>query len=259
MPLSRFETLARQLVEESFGRLLGSGLEPLEVATRVARALEDSQAQGQAADLYRIHLHPDDYASVNRRNAELAAELVDYVVQLARQAGLSLPTKPQMELMADAAVRRHHVRVEAGHSQQAKEETTQVFRPPSRMEEALAALREVDAFLVIEGRRHVPLDRPLMTLGRRTDSNIVLDSPSVSRRHAQIRWRYGRFVLYDLSGRGRTVVNGRPVSEYALQPGDVIALSGELIVYGEGYEEARQRPRISPDEEEQTLIMPDKD
>jgi pSer/pThr/pTyr-binding forkhead associated (FHA) protein len=81
----------------------------------------------------------------------------------------------------------------------------------------------------------VALERPFLSIGRRTENDLVLDSPTVSRRHAQLRWRYGRFVLYDLSGRpGRTLVNSQPVSEYALQSGDVITLANVKLIYGEG-------------------------
>jgi pSer/pThr/pTyr-binding forkhead associated (FHA) protein len=59
----------------------------------------------------------------------------------------------------------------------------------------------------------------------------------VSRQHAQIRWRFDRFILYDVSSRGRTAVNGELVSETVLRAGDVIALSDALLVYAEGREE----------------------
>ena len=64
---------------------------------------------------------------------------------------------------------------------------------------------------------------------------MVLDAATVSRRHAQLRWRYGHFVLYDLSQRhGRTTVNNQPVTECVLQPGDVITLSQIKLLYAEG-------------------------
>jgi hypothetical protein len=232
IPLSRFEKLAQRLVEGSFSRLFGGELDPLEVATRLARVLEDSQRNGRAADFFHIYLHPDDYDSVCRQNPELADELAGYVTRLAQQAGLSLAAPPQIQLTAEPTLGRHQIRVGAEH-RQTNEPTTQVFRRDTLGDGALAALHALDAYLIVEGRRHVPLEQPLITLGRRTDNDVVLDSPTVSRQHAQIRWRYGRFVLYDLSRRGRTVVNGEPVTEHALQAGDVIALSNVLLIYGE--------------------------
>lgn len=83
-----------------------------------------------------------------------------------------------------------------------------------------------------------------MTIGRRIDNDIVIESPSISRRHAQIRWRYGRFVIYDLGSRGGTKVNGERVTESVLHNGDVISLSQVPLIYGEGLsEDERERPR----------------
>lgn len=222
---------------------------------RLARTLEDSQVEGRAANRFYVHLHPRDYDFVCRQNPALADELADYITDLAQQSGLSLPAPAQVELAADARVLRQQVQVRAEHDRQREGPTTQVQRLDSLEEDALSAIRALDAYLIIEGRQHIPLDRPFTTLGRRTDNDVVLDSPTVSRQHAQIRWRYGRFVLYDLSNRGRTLVNGQPVSESVLRPGDVIALSNVMIIYGEGVTRPQRRPRASDDGDE-TQVRP---
>jgi hypothetical protein len=253
IPLSRFEKMAQHLVEGSFKRLFGGPLEPLEVAARLARALEDSQIEGRAADYFTIRLSPDDYAAIMESTPDLADELAKYVSRLAKQAALTLLVQPQVEVWADEQIGRHQIEVQASHQQRSDGLTTQLQRLDAATE-ALLALRSVDAFLIVEGRQHLPLDRPFVTLGRRADNDIVLDSLTVSRKHAQIRWRYSRFVLYDVSGRGRTMVNGQPVTEYVLQPGDVISLAQAQIIYGEGREE-REKPPAGK-EIDQTMIMP---
>ncbi|NDJ79160.1 MAG: FHA domain-containing protein, partial [Chloroflexi bacterium] len=78
-----------------------------------------------------------------------------------------------------------------------------------------------------------PLDRSVITIGRRHDNTIVLDDSRISRQHAQLRYRQGAFVLYDLGSRGGTFVNGARITEVALRPGDVIALAGVTVVYVE--------------------------
>ena len=257
--LSRFETLAQQLVEGSFKRLFGEQLEAYEVAARLARTLEDSQADGRAADLYTVQLHPDDLAALLAKNPDLAKELAAYLMKLAQQAGLLLPTLPQVLLAADTDVSRHQMRALAEHNSPHEEQTTQVHTLAALGAPALAALQERDAFLIVAGRQHVPLDRPILTIGRRTDNDIVLDSATVSRQHAQIRWRYGRFIVYDLSRRDRTAVNDQPITEHALQPGDVIALSDTLLIYGEGRDEIERVREPVPDDESQTLQLPKQD
>ncbi|MBK8985900.1 MAG: DUF3662 domain-containing protein [Chloroflexi bacterium] len=245
--ISEFEARAQRLVEGSFGRLLGGELESLDVANLLAKALEDSREDGRVADIFTISLHPQDTARILAEQPDIEQTLADYVAQLARQSGWRLLARPYVTLAADANNSSHAVNVLAEHSQ-AVHPTTEFQSPRQEIDgaaqEILAALRAVDAYLIVDGERHVALDRPLIGLGRRMDNEVVLDTPTISRRHAQIRWRYGRFVLYDLSNRpGRTAVNGQPVQEYALQPGDVIALSTIKLIYGEGQDQPNGRHR----------------
>ena len=256
-PLSRFEALAQRLVEGSFKRLLGERLEIHDAATRLAQALEDSQQDGRAADLFTLRLHPDDLERLQKEHAGLAQGLADYLADLARQAGMKLSAPPQVTLAGDTAVRPHQMQIIVARSDPNEEQTTQVHVRPETEADVLAALAVRDAYLVISGRRHVALDRPLLTLGRRADNDVVLDSGAVSRQHAQIRWRHGRFVLYDLSRRGRTLVNDEPIAQQALQAGDVIALSETLLVYGEGRDD--RPPGRDGDDDGLTLQLPKSD
>ncbi|MFO7536782.1 MAG: FhaA domain-containing protein [Chloroflexota bacterium] len=253
-PIAQFESLARRLIEGSARRLFGDQIDPLEVSSQIARALEDSQRDGQAADFFRIRLHPDDYTALYRQNPRLATELSGYVTDLARKAGFYLPIPPDVEITADPNLSRQQVRVEAEHTVQA-DEPTQIQPRPLSEAAVKSAIRAIDAFLIVAGRRHVPLDQAIINMGRRTDNDIVLDAPTVSRRHAQIRWRYSRFVVYDLSNRGHTLVNNQPVTEHALQPGDVITLGDVPLIYGEG-EVDPHIPGRDPKHEEDTVMMP---
>lgn len=253
MPFSRFEALARQLVEGSFSRLFGGPLEPLEIAGRLARAMEDNQQDGRSPDLFWVYLSPTDYRTIDKQNGRFTEELTTYVLRLAQQAQLSMLNRPQVELREDARLGRQEVHVFTGY-QKAEMPTTQLVPRDELEEDILAAVRELDAFLIIGGQQHVPLNETVITIGRRMDNDIVLESAAISRQHAQIRWRYGRFILYDLTNRNRTLVNGHPIIEYALQPGDVIALSDVLLIYGEGRQE-RPSARVGNDKDK-TLMKP---
>ena len=97
-----------------------------------------------------------------------------------------------------------------------------------------------------------------MRIGRRVDNDIVLDLPSISRQHAQIRWRQRYFVLYDVSSHGRTYVNGSQIQEHILRPGDVIALSDLFLVYGEGREDMMGLSSFDEqDEMDSTMLKPE--
>lgn len=259
--LSRFEARAQRLVEGSFSHLLGGELGALEVAARLARALEDSHQNGLVADTFTVRLHPQDAARIQAEQSDVEQLLAEYVSRLVKDARWSMVAVPVVYVRADGEVGKRQVIIQVEFHQETNP-TTQFLLPRLEQgdaaQEMLAALLAMDAYLIVEGERHVALDQPLINLGRRMDNEVVLDATTVSRRHAQIRWRYGRFVLYDLSNRpGRTAVNGQPVQEYVLQPGDVISLSEVKIIYGEGQEEpgGKKRTERAFDEEE-TLSRP---
>jgi pSer/pThr/pTyr-binding forkhead associated (FHA) protein len=101
---------------------------------------------------------------------------------------------------------------------------------PARPAKAAAAPR---AFLILDGERTVALTQAVVGLGRRFDNTVILDDARVSRAHAQLRLRYGRYVVYGLGSTGGTFVNGQRVEECVLRPGDVISLGGVPVIYGE--------------------------
>lgn len=82
------------------------------------------------------------------------------------------------------------------------------------------------------GARHpVATDRPT-TLGRLTDSDIVLADSSVSRRHATIRPdEHGRLVLSEAGSLNGTYLNGSPVVDAVLHDGDTITLGGVQLTF----------------------------
>ena len=79
----------------------------------------------------------------------------------------------------------------------------------------------------------VPLNQPAYELGKSASSNIVLDNPYVSRRHARIVVRRGHFEIEDLGSKNGTSVNGTLLGNrrVRLRYGDRIELGqGQVIL-----------------------------
>ncbi|MFQ5401064.1 MAG: FhaA domain-containing protein [Anaerolineae bacterium] len=235
MPISRFELIAQRFVEGSFRRLLSDTPVLNEMLACLVEAAEESRSAGKVAGSYTVYLHPRDLDALVRRRGAPEEVLSSRLSQFARQAGWMIASRPQVDVQPDPSLRRGEAQAIA--APRSEPEQTQVYRPIDQFETALAGLKALAAYLVVEGRRHFPLERPLVTIGRHVDNDLVLDVPSVSRRHAQLQLRHGRFVLYDVSRRGRTAVNGQNTLEYVLQDGDVIALGDALLIYGVGRDE----------------------
>jgi hypothetical protein len=253
-PFTRFEALAQRLVEGAFGRLFGERSLAAEVAARLADTIEEHGQGGEAPNEFRVTFHPDDYASLQKR-PDLEARLAEYVRDLAYQGGIALGGPARVILQHAPDVPQRAVRVQA-EKRAGVDTVTGDLR--QEVAQAYERLRALDAFLIVNGRRHVPLDKPVLTVGRRIDNDVIIDSPVVSRQHAQIRWRYGRFVLYDAGSRGGVAVNGEPCTECVLQPGDLITLSGRVsLIYGEGLERREELPAGSGGAQETLTLTRD--
>lgn len=68
-----------------------------------------------------------------------------------------------------------------------------------------------------------------LVIGRHRGCDVVLSDLSVSRRHARLVFRDGRWILQDLDSTNGTMVNGRRVGRSELRPGDHIALGVEWL------------------------------
>ena len=68
-----------------------------------------------------------------------------------------------------------------------------------------------------------------LVIGRSSACQIVLGDDTVSRRHAELRFADGRWLLRDLATSNGTNVNGRFVTEAEVRAGDVIHLGGARL------------------------------
>lgn len=88
----------------------------------------------------------------------------------------------------------------------------------------------------------IPLSRPggsphtlgdFFTVGRDPQSQLRLDDPYASGRHARIEKRNGAFVIRDLQSRNGTFVNGSRVTEAVLSANDRLRFGETVFVFSE--------------------------
>jgi hypothetical protein len=72
-------------------------------------------------------------------------------------------------------------------------------------------------------------DQAELLIGRHARCDIVLDDPSVSRRHARLLFRDHKWIIQDLRSTNGTIVNGARVGRSELRPGDLLALGDERL------------------------------
>jgi phosphoserine phosphatase RsbU/P len=84
------------------------------------------------------------------------------------------------------------------------------------------------------GQRIVPINKELLCIGRRTESDLRLVGSDVSREHAEIVKQNGDWILRDKGSRYGTYVNGESVTEHKLTHGDRVQFgraSGADVVF----------------------------
>ena len=252
--IARFEEVVQRLVEGTFSRLFAGRLRSLEVANALAHALEDHAVPRpgglpQAPNRYWVALNPADYGALLAQKPNLADDLARHLLDLAHQMGFALPHLPNVSLASQTDVPLHQVRVSARWLPPDRDtvgedgdSTRQMSLPANQATDDEHAL-PTRPFLILEGQRHIALVTPMVGLGRGLDNDIIVDDTRVSRKHAQLRRRYGRYVIFDLGSRGGTTVNGYPVQECVLEAGDVISLAGVEIIYGQDTPTPASSPR----------------
>ncbi len=76
------------------------------------------------------------------------------------------------------------------------------------------------------------LDRPVLTIGRGSESDIVINDASISRRHAQVLRQANGNYMQDLSSSNGSKVNNEPLhTPRLLQFGDVVCLGSIHLEY----------------------------
>ncbi|MBS1794047.1 MAG: FHA domain-containing protein [Acidobacteria bacterium] len=80
--------------------------------------------------------------------------------------------------------------------------------------------------------REMAIGEDATSFGRTAENTVAFpDNTNISRRHAEIEFKDGRFVVTDLGSSNGTTINGQPISgETELNDGDFITLGNSVIV-----------------------------
>lgn len=234
-PIARFEDGVQRLVEGGLARLFAGQLHAREVALQIARCMEDQSipdetGQRHAPDIYKVRLNSDDHRSILAAHPDIAQVLGQDILHTAEAAGLILTTIPQVRIFADIDIPPHHVQVSAEHAMQNRDITE--ARDGASIWQ-MGDTPHPDARLLLDGGHAVSISEPVLNLGRARNNQIILDDPAISRRHAQIRLRFGSYTLFDLGSASGTMINGEKIREAVLHSGDIITIGGKTLIYVE--------------------------
>jgi hypothetical protein len=242
--LRNLEAKLGGLVEGAFGRAFRASVQPVELAHKLAKEMEDNQmvsvSRVYVPNHYRVFLSPKDREQFASYEPALRKELSDYLLEHARQESFALSTRPQVEFHTDERLDLGEFGIQAQLLAPPEEEQeaaspeppapssgdfghTMVYSPSRDARRIEPAQDRRQALLVGEGRRNV-LSGNRVVVGRSREADVVLADPNISRRHAELRRDEGGWQIVDLGSTNGIKVNGRRVDQQALRPGDQITI-----------------------------------
>ncbi len=244
--MDRIERTLSQVLEGWTARLFRARLQPVQVAKRLIRAMEAHQtislAKTFVPNSYLVSLSPADFEQFEPYRRSLERDLAEALLGAARERSFTLLSFPTIEIERADDVARGDVRVSCALVDASGDEVTEESPELGKVAAGHTMVLDRDALLrdrprapkawieVPAERRRVPLSAEPLAIGRDTENDLVLDDRRVSRRHAEIRLRLGRYTLYDLQSTNGTFVNGRRVAEVVLSDGDRIGVGGTELV-----------------------------
>jgi len=235
--LRNLEQKLEGLVEGAFSRAFKSRVQPVELARKLAKEMEENQtvsiSRVYVPNEYMVFLSSGDREQFASYEDALTKELSDYLLEHARNQGLALVTRPGVEFRTDERLGLGEFGIQATLVQPPAEEGaepvqgdsghTMVYSPDSDARLLAPSDAGGKAMLVGAGRRLV-LTSGGAVIGRSRECDIVLDDPNVSRKHAEVRSEGGGWAVVDLGSTNGIKVNGRRVKQAGLEPGDEITL-----------------------------------
>lgn len=100
------------------------------------------------------------------------------------------------------------------------------------MNEYLTKPQRLSKFVyIIIDEQIYPLDKSIISIGRKLDNDLVINNNFISRHHAEIRYENGEFFIYDLGSTSGTFINNQRVEKSILYSGDHIMLANVPLVF----------------------------
>src|SRR5215212_4184459 len=196
--LRNLEAKLGGLVEGAFGRAFKASVQPVELAHKLAKEMEENQmasvSRVYVPNHYRVFLSPRDRAQFASYEPALRKELSDYLLEHARQERLALTSRPQIEFHTDDRLDLGEFGIQAQLLGGPEEDEpaagdfghTMVYSPDRAAARPLEpALDRGRALLVAEGRRNV-LSGERIVVGRSREADVVVSDANVSRRHIEL-------------------------------------------------------------------------
>jgi hypothetical protein len=249
--LRTIESKIEGLFEGVFGRAFRSHVQPIELARKLAKEMDDhrsaSVSKVYVPNEYTVYLSPDDRKQFGGYEEALVGELQEYLAEHARREKYALLDNPRVlvEVDDDLAVGEFGIatRLVAAEGTPApalppslpmdEPAHTMIYKaPPPVVPDAAPPEPEREVItLTIAGRTH-EVTKAKVVLGRSREADLRVADVNVSRRHAELRQEGAGYWIVDLGSTNGIEVNGKRVDRTRVRDGDTITLGSTEVVFG---------------------------
>lgn len=224
--LKDFESRLERGIEGFFKAAFRSGLQPVELAKRILREMERSKNVGVrevwVPNRYTLRISQEDRERFSNMEGALIRELENAVVEGAKESGYSLVARPEVVFDTDDQLKRGDVEIAA--------ELTEATGPPE-VQAASPQSMAGAALVMPDDGKEFRLGGDRSVIGRLAGSEVELQDPGASRRHAEIRRQGDDYVVVDLGSTNGTLLNDSPVKEATLSDGDRITIGRTVLEF----------------------------
>ena len=232
--LDLIEAHLRALFEDGLYKLTNSEDSQFVIIGQLSQVIQANLIENQKGVVYApdrfTFLIPEGQMSVWQTQQDILDQITVKLLSLGRMDGFHFLTQPQIEVEPLPEGQGDEIGIQATFSSPITDlpDTAAMEQP-----EAAPSLTQLpaNAFLVVGGRSNFPLEVPVINIGRHSDNDLVLDDPYVSRHHAQIRAINKHYVVFDVGSTGGILLNGKPVTQATLHPGDVLKIGTVNLIY----------------------------
>ncbi|WP_322777782.1 FhaA domain-containing protein [Frankia sp. Cas4] len=240
--LQRFERRLGGLVEGAFAKVFKGGVEPVEIASALARETDDRRAVSSNRVLvpneFAVELAVGDFTRLAPYTQALCDELAEMVREHAAEQRYTFvgPVNVRLAEAEDLDVGVFRIRSSvAAADPGAVAARRGPARPRSNAPGAprlLISIKPGPESRAAGEEREYPLDSETTVIGRSVECDIRLNDTGVSRRHGEVRrMPDGQFVYIDHGSTNGSIVNGRAASQVRLVDGDQIELGATILAF----------------------------
>ena len=108
--------------------------------------------------------------------------------------------------------------------------------------------------------KEIPVEKELITIGRKSDNDIEIDNLAVSGHHARIFKMEDWFLIEDLDSLNGTFVNGKMIQESPLKNGDEVLIGKHILKFISTDISTSREPKavLKKEEASETMVIDSK-